>query len=37
VREMFIELIIREDLKDGVRLSPDTPPDTELLAPADHR
>jgi hypothetical protein len=35
VREMFIELIIREDLRDGPRILPDTPPDTELLAPSE--
>ncbi len=33
VRDMFLELIIREDLKDGTSITPDTPPDREILAP----
>lgn len=33
VRDMFIELIIREDVRDGARITPDSRPDTELLAP----
>ncbi len=33
VRDMFLELIIREDLKSGPRITPDTPPDREILAP----
>jgi hypothetical protein len=33
VREMFLELIIREDVKSGPRITPDSLPDTELLAP----
>jgi hypothetical protein len=33
VRDMFLELIIREDLKSGPRITPDSVPDTELLAP----
>jgi hypothetical protein len=33
VRDMFLELIIREDLKDGPTITPDTPPDREILAP----
>ncbi len=33
VREMFLELIIREDLKDGPTIMPDTPPSREILAP----
>ncbi len=33
VRDMFLELIIREDLKAGPRITPDSAPDTELLAP----
>ena len=33
VRDMFLELIIREDLKDGPSITPDTPPDREILAP----
>jgi hypothetical protein len=33
VRDMFLELIIREDLKSGPRITPDSLPDTELLAP----
>jgi len=33
VRDMFLELIIREDVKTGLRITPDSMPDTELLAP----
>lgn len=33
VRDMFLELIIREDAKSGPRITPDSIPDTELLAP----
>jgi hypothetical protein len=33
VRDMFLELIIREDVKSGPRITPDSMPDTELLAP----
>jgi hypothetical protein len=33
VRDMFLELIIREDLKDRPVLTPDSPPDREILAP----
>ena len=33
VRDMFLELIIREDVKGGPRITPDSLPDTELLAP----
>lgn len=33
VREMFLELIIREDLKDGPTITPDSAPDREILAP----
>ena len=33
VRDMFLELIIREDLKSGSRITPDSAPDTELLVP----
>jgi hypothetical protein len=33
VRDMFLELIIREDVKSGPRITPDSLPDTELLAP----
>lgn len=35
VRDMFLELIIREDLRDGPRITPDTPADPRLLAPDD--
>ena len=35
VRDMFIELIIREDLKNGPRITPDTPADPHLLAPEE--
>ncbi len=37
VRDMFLELIIREDLRDGPRITPDTPADPHLLAPDDDR
>jgi hypothetical protein len=37
VREMFLELIIREDLKDGPRITPDSQPDIEVLAPESRR
>ena len=30
---MFLELIIMEDLRDGPKITPDTPPDREILAP----
>jgi len=33
VRDMFLELIIREEVKSGPRITPDSIPDTELLAP----
>jgi len=33
VRDMFLELIIREDVKAGPQVTPDSAPDTELLAP----
>ena len=35
VRDMFLELIIREDLKDGPRITPDSAPDPHVLAPAE--
>jgi hypothetical protein len=37
VRDMFLELIIREDLRDGPRITPDSPADPHLLAPDDDR
>ncbi len=37
VRDMFLELIIQEDLKSGPRITPDSLPDTELLAPESRR
>jgi hypothetical protein len=37
VRDMFLELIIREDLRDSPRITPDTPPDRGVLTPADKR
>jgi len=37
VREMFLDLIIREDLKDGPHITPDTPPDREVLVPLERR
>ena len=33
VRDMFLELIIREDLKSSPRITPDSAPDFEILAP----
>jgi hypothetical protein len=30
---MFLELIIREDLKSSPRITPDSAPDFEILAP----
>lgn len=33
VREMFLDLIIREDLRDGPTITPDTPPARDVLAP----
>jgi hypothetical protein len=33
VRDMFLELIIREDLKSSPRITPDSAPDIEILAP----
>ena len=33
VRDMFLDLIIREDLKSGARITPDSAPDLEILAP----
>ena len=35
VREMFLELIIREDLRDGPVITPDTPPRRESVLPKD--
>jgi hypothetical protein len=37
VREMFLELIIREDLRGGPRITPDSKPDAILLAPDEER
>ena len=37
VRDMFLELIIREDLKDGPRVTPDSKPDIEVLMPDGRR
>ncbi len=37
VRDLFLDLIIREDLKDGPRITPDTPPDREILAPLEEK
>lgn len=33
VRDMFLELIIQEDLRSGPRITPDSKPDLELLVP----
>jgi len=35
VRDLFIEMIVREDLREGPRITPDTPPDRSFLAPED--
>lgn len=37
VRDMFLDLIIREDLKDGPRITPDSKPDVEVLTPGPRR
>ena len=37
VRDMFLELIIREDLKEGPRITPDSAPDVEVLTPDARR
>ena len=37
VRDMFLDLIIREDLKSGQRITPDSAPDLEILAPEPKR
>jgi hypothetical protein len=31
VRELFLELIIHTDLKESPRITPDTPPDRQLI------
>lgn len=33
VRELFLELIIREDVRSGPRITPDSKPDTALHVP----
>lgn len=35
VRELFMDLIIREDARSGPVITPDTPPDREVLLPPD--
>ncbi|MCS7183068.1 MAG: hypothetical protein NZ869_08190 [Thermoanaerobaculum sp.] len=35
VRELFLDLIIREDARSGPVITPDTPPDREVLLPPD--
>lgn len=35
VRELFLELIIREDVKSGPRITPDSKPDKALHLPGD--
>ena len=37
VRDMFLDLIIREDLKSGPHITPDSAPDLEILAPEPKR
>ncbi len=37
VRDMFLELIIREDLREGPRITPDSPAEPHLLAPEEKR
>jgi hypothetical protein len=36
VRDLFLELIIHEDLKDGPRITPDSQPDTAPLTQSRH-
>jgi len=36
VRDLFIEMIVREDLREGHRITPDTPPDRNLLIPDEN-
>lgn len=35
VRELFLDLIIREDARSGPQITPDSPPDREILLPPD--
>lgn len=35
VRELFLELIIRTDLKESPPITPDTPPERELVLPQE--
>lgn len=35
VRELFLDLIIREDARSGPVITPDSPPDREVLLPPD--
>lgn len=35
VRELFLDLIIREDARSGPVVTPDSPPDREVLLPPD--
>lgn len=35
VRELFLDLIIREDARSGPQRTPDSPPDREVLLPPD--
>ncbi|HNX50512.1 MAG TPA: hypothetical protein PLS53_03995 [Thermoanaerobaculaceae bacterium] len=35
VRELFLELIIREDVKSGPHITPDSKPERALLVPED--
>ncbi len=37
VRDMFLDLIIREDLKEGARITPDSKPDVEVFTPEPRR
>ncbi len=37
VRELFLELIIHTDLRESPRITPDTPPDRELVAIPEER
>jgi tRNA1(Val) A37 N6-methylase TrmN6 len=35
VRELFLDLIIREDARSGPVITPDSPPDREVLLPPE--
>ncbi len=37
VRDLFLDLIIRQDLADGPKVTPDSSPDLAVLAPLERR